>query len=70
MYYQLQAPNAASLKAAYWEAEFSGLDPYHIGDNVFEIGTGNNEKVSSLISKYKLDILVESDYQPTGYVRG
>ncbi len=70
MYYQLQAPTVAACKAAYWEAEFSGLDPYHIGDNVFEIGTGNNEKVSSLISKYKLDILVESDYNPTGYVRG
>ena len=69
MYYQLQANSGAACKAAYWEAEFSGLDPYYLGDNVFEIGTGNNEKVTSLISKYKLDILVESDYQPTGYTR-
>ena len=69
MYYQLQAPNTAALKAAYWEAEFSGLDPYWLENNVFEIGTGNNEKVTSLISKYKLDILVETDYQPTGYRR-
>ena len=69
MYYQLQAPNNAALKAAYWEAEFSGLDPYWLENNVFEIGTGNNEKVTSLISKYKLDILVETDYQPTGYRR-
>ena len=69
MYYQLKAPTTAALKAAYWEAEFAGLDPYWLENNVFEIGTGNNEKVSTLISKYKLDILVESDYQPTGYRR-
>ena len=69
MYYQLKAPNAAALKAAYWDAEFSGLDPYWLENNVFEIGTGNNEKVTSLISKYKLDILVETDYEPTGYRR-
>ena len=69
MYYQLQALNQAALKAAYWDAEISGLDPYYIESNVFEIGTGNIEKVSALISKYKLDILVESDYQPTGYIR-
>jgi hypothetical protein len=69
MYYQLKASTGAALKAAYWEAEFAGLDPYWLGQNVFEIGTGNNEKVTSLISKYKLDILVESDYQPTGYRR-
>jgi hypothetical protein len=69
MYYQLKAPNNAALKAAYWDAEFGGLDPYYLDSNVFEIGTGNIEKVSSLISKYKLDILVESDYQPTGYTR-
>jgi len=69
MYYQLQAPTTAALKAAYWEAEFAGLDPYWLKSNVFEIGTGNIEKVSSLISKYKLDILVETDYQPTGYRR-
>lgn len=69
MYYQLKASTGAALKAAYWDAEFSGLDPYWLGQNVFEIGTGNVEKVTSLISKYKLDILVESDYQPTGYRR-
>ena len=69
MYYQLQAPTTAALKAAYWEAEFAGLDPYWLKSNVFEIGTGNIEKVSSLISKYKLDILVETDYEPTGYRR-
>ena len=69
MYYQLHATNGAALKAAYWEAEFSGLDPFYLGSNSFELGTGNIEKVSALISKYKLDILVESDYEPTGYRR-
>ena len=69
MYYQLQAPSGAVCKAAYWEAEFSGLDPYYLEDNAFELGTGSIEKVSALISKYKLGILVESDYQPTGYTR-
>jgi hypothetical protein len=69
MYYQLQASSDAALKAAYWDAEIKGLDPYWLGSNVFEIGTGNNEKVTALISKYNLDILVESDHQPTGYIR-
>jgi hypothetical protein len=69
MYYQLRAPSGAACKAAYWEAEFSGLDPFYLEDNAFELGTGNVEKVTALISKYKLDILVESDYQPTGYTR-
>ena len=69
MYYKLHATSGAACKAAYWEAEFSGLDPQYLGSNVFEIGTGNNEKVTALISKYKLDILEESDYEPTGYRR-
>lgn len=69
MYYQLQAPNQDSFSSAYWAAEISGLDPQFLGGTVFEVGTGNIEKVSALISKYNLDILVESDYQPTGYTR-
>jgi hypothetical protein len=69
MYYQLQALNQAALKAAYWEAEVKGLDPYYLQGTVFEIGTGQIEKVSALISKYKLDILVETEHQPTGYRR-
>lgn len=69
MYYKLQASTGAALKAAYWEAEFSGLDPQYLGSNTFDVGTGNIEKVSTLISKYKLDILVEADYEPTGYIR-
>jgi len=44
MYYQLQAPNTAALKAAYWDAEISGLDPYYISDNdKIEFGTLNND---------------------------
>jgi len=54
---------------AYWEAQVAGLDPTWIGGNVMDIGTGQIEKVSALISKHKLDILVETDYQPTGYRR-
>jgi len=69
MYYQLQAPDKLSLEMAYWEAQISGLDPTWLGGNVMDIGTGQIEKISTLISKYKLDILVESDYQPTGYTR-
>lgn len=69
MYYQLKASSGASCKEAYWDAEFLGLDPFYLGENVFEIGTGQIEKVTALISKYKLDILVESDYEPTGYTR-
>ena len=69
MYYQLQAPDKLSLEMAYWDAQILGLDPTWIGGNAMDIGTGQIEKVSSLISKYKLDILVETDYQPTGYRR-
>lgn len=69
MYYQLKAPDTAALRAAYWEAEMAGLDPEWLESTVFEIGTGNIEKVSLLISKYKLDTLVETDFEPTGYRR-
>jgi len=69
MYYQLQAPDKLSLEMAYWEAQITGLDPAWIGGNVMDIGTGQIEKITALCSKYKLDILVESDYEPTGYRR-
>ena len=54
MYYQLRAPNGPALKAAYWEAEFSGLDPYYLEDNVFDLGTGNIETLpqTDLAKKY------------------
>ena len=69
MYYQLQAPDRLSLQMAYWEAQISGLDPTWLGDNVMDIGTGHIEKVTALREKHNLDILVESDYEPTGYRR-
>ena len=70
MYYQLKAPNKPALLKAYWDAEIAGMDPEYMGDHRFNIGTGQIEKVSSLISKHKLDILVEADNEPTGYRRG
>ena len=69
MYYQLQAPDRLSLEMAYWEAQISVLDPTWLGGNVMDIGTGHIEKVTALREKHNLDILVESDYEPTGYRR-
>jgi len=67
MYYKLKASTGAACMAAYWDADFLGLDPYYLENHTFELGTGNIEKVSTLISKHKLDILVESEHEPTGY---
>jgi hypothetical protein len=69
MYYKLKADNWKVLNAALFQAASVGLDPEVIDSKqgIFEIGTGNNEKVTALISKHNLDILVESDYQETGY---
>jgi len=67
MYYKLRAPSGAACMAAYWDAEFLGLDPFYLENNEFELGTGNIEKVSALISKHKLDILVESEHEVIGY---
>lgn len=69
MYYQLEAPDRLSLEMAYWEAQMTGLDPTWIRGNVMDIGTGQIEKVTALCSKHNLGILVESDYEPTGYRR-
>lgn len=69
MYYQLKAPDRLSLEIAYWEAQIAGLDPAYLGGMAMEIGTGHIEKVTALCSKHNLDILVESDYEPTGYRR-
>jgi len=68
MYYKLKAPTGAACMAAYWDADFLGLDPCYLESCTFELGTGQIEKVSALISKHKLDILVESEYEPTGYM--
>lgn len=67
MFYQIRANTKGAFNKAFFEAEMSGLDPEYRGDFIFEVATGNIEKVSALISKYNLDILVESDYETTGY---
>jgi hypothetical protein len=70
MYYKLKAPTTASLKLAVWEAITIGLDPeYDMKTLTFDLGTGSIEKVSRLRDKHKLSVLIESDYEPTGYVR-
>ena len=69
MYFELTAPDRLSMEMAYWDAQMTGLDPTWIGGNVMDIGTGQIEKVTTLCSKHNLDILVESDYEPTGYRR-
>lgn len=61
MYYQLRANTKRSFDSAFFQAEMIGLDPEYVGDFIFELATGNIEKVTALISKHKLDILVESD---------
>jgi hypothetical protein len=61
MYYQLRANTKRSFDSAFFQAEMIGLDPEYLGDFIFELATGNIEKVTALISKHKLDILVESD---------
>lgn len=61
MYYQIRANTKNQFNKAFWEAEILGLDPEYLGDFIFEVATGNIEKVSSLTAKYKLDILEESD---------
>jgi uncharacterized protein YprB with RNaseH-like and TPR domain len=78
MYYQLRANTKNSFNSAFFEAEMIGLDPEYLGDFIFEVATGNIEKVTALISKHKLDILEESDvgynqysskYEGSGSVR-
>lgn len=66
MFYKLRARNRVLFNSALFDAEINGLDPnnYNKLENTFEIGTGQIEKVSRLISKHKLDILVEKDFAP------
>jgi hypothetical protein len=48
----------------------SGLDPeYDMKTLTFDLGTGSIEKVSRLRDKHRLSVLIESDYEPTGYIR-
>ena len=64
MYYQIRANTKGAFNKGFWEAEMLGLDPEYLGDFIFEVATGNIEKVTALTTKYNLDILVEED---TGY---
>lgn len=61
MYYQIRANTKNQFNKAFWEAEMIGLDPEYVGDFIFEVATGNIEKVSALTAKHNLDILEESD---------
>jgi hypothetical protein len=70
MYFELTAPNMLSLQRAYWEAEVIGLDPQVIAPLTFNIGTGSIEKVSRIRDKFNLTVIKESDYEPTGYLKG
>ena len=66
MYYKLKARSYSAFNASILDADMAGLDP-DVFDKInltYEIGTGNIEKVGRLISKHKLDILMETDYAP------
>ena len=66
MYFELQASNPAQFKMAVWEADSIGLDPeYDIDTLIFNIGTGNIEKVSHIRDKYNLTEIYYSEYEPT-----
>jgi hypothetical protein len=64
MYYKLKADSARAFHFSIWDAEVGGLDPdsYNLDALTFEIGTGNIEKVTRLISKHQLKVLIESKY--------
>jgi hypothetical protein len=64
MFYKLKADSSRAFHFSIWDAEVGGLDPdsYNKETLTFEIGTGNIEKVTRLISKHQLKVLVESKY--------
>lgn len=64
MYYKLKADSTKAFQFSVWDAEVAGLDPsnYDHSALTFEIGTGNIEKVSRLISKHQLKVLIETNY--------
>jgi len=64
MYYKLKANSTKAFQFSVWDAEVGGLDPSNYDYNAltFEIGTGNIEKVSRLISKHQLKVLIETSY--------
>ena len=70
MYYKLKARSYSAFNASILDADMAGLDP-DVFDKInltYEIGTGNIEKVGRLISKHKLDILIETEYAPLSSV--
>jgi hypothetical protein len=69
MYFELQAPNQLAMEMAYWDAQITGLDPEAMDSLTFNIGTGSIEKVTRLREKHKLELIHESDSEPTGYRR-
>ena len=70
MYFELTAPDRLSMERAYWDAEINGLDPHRMAPLTFNIGTGSIEKVSRIRDKFNLTVIKESDYEPTGYLKG
>ena len=69
MYFELTAPSQVAFARATWEAEILGLDPQRINSLTFNIGTGSIEKVTRLREKHNLELIHESDSEPTGYRR-
>ena len=69
MYFELTAPSQVAFARATWEAEILGLDPEAMDSLTFNIGTGSIEKVTRLREKHKLELIHESDSEPTGYRR-
>ena len=69
MYYKLKADSAKAFQFSIWDAEVGGLDPDSCNAEAltFEIGTGNIEKVSRLISKHQLKVLIETSHMPNEY---
>jgi hypothetical protein len=70
MYFELRAPDQLAMEMAYWDAQITGLDPEAMDSLTFNIGTGSIEKVSRIRDKFNLTVIKESDYEPTGYLKG
>ena len=64
MYYKLKADSSRAFHFSIWDAEVGGLDPdsYNKETLNYEIVTGNIEKVTRLISKHQLKVLIERKY--------
>jgi hypothetical protein len=69
MYFELRAPDQLAMEMAYWDAQITGLDPEAMDSLTFNIGTGSIEKVTRIREKHNLELIHESDSEPTGYRR-